>query len=119
MSTWNAIPEQSVGLRERKKARTRAAIQDAALRLYLKQGYDATTVEQIADAAEVLTAGDLYPDSVERLLQALAFNDQALTARSPHRQRSLFDQGVAALQEARERMGQGLVFLLGEGNLAF
>lgn len=41
------------GLRERKKARTRAAIQDAALRLYLKQGYHATTVDQIADAAEV------------------------------------------------------------------
>lgn len=41
------------GLRERKKARTRAAIQDAALRLYLKHGYHDTTVEQIADAAEV------------------------------------------------------------------
>lgn len=41
------------GLRERKKAKTRAAIQDAALRLYLEQGYAATTVEQIAEAAEV------------------------------------------------------------------
>lgn len=41
------------GLRERKKARTRAAIQDHALRLYLKQGYAATTIEQIAEAAEV------------------------------------------------------------------
>jgi AcrR family transcriptional regulator len=40
-------------LRERKKAKTRAAIRDQALRLIREQGYDATTVEQIADAAEV------------------------------------------------------------------
>jgi len=41
------------GLRERKKARTRAAIQRHALRLFREQGYDATTVNQIAEAAEV------------------------------------------------------------------
>jgi AcrR family transcriptional regulator len=40
-------------LRERKKAKTRAAIQEHALRLIHEQGYDETTVEQIADAAEV------------------------------------------------------------------
>jgi len=44
------------GLRERKKARTRAAIRDQALRLFRKQGYPATTVEQIAEAAEVSPA---------------------------------------------------------------
>ena len=41
------------GLRERKKAKTRATIQEHALRLFREQGYDATTVEQIAEAAEV------------------------------------------------------------------
>jgi AcrR family transcriptional regulator len=41
------------GLRERKKQKTRWAIQEHALRLFAQQGYDATTVEQIAEAAEI------------------------------------------------------------------
>jgi MFS transporter, DHA2 family, multidrug resistance protein len=41
------------GLRERKKARTRATIQSCALRLFREQGYDATTIEQIIYAADV------------------------------------------------------------------
>lgn len=45
--------KEPVGLRERKKAKTRAAIQQAALSLFIEQGYESTTVEQIAAAAEV------------------------------------------------------------------
>lgn len=41
------------GLRERKKARTRASLREHALRLFRDQGYESTTVEQIAAAAEV------------------------------------------------------------------
>lgn len=41
------------GLRERKKARTRAEIQRHTLRLIAEQGFVATTVEQIADAADI------------------------------------------------------------------
>ena len=41
------------GLRERKKARTRADLQRHALRLFRDRGYAATTVDDIAAAAEV------------------------------------------------------------------
>ncbi|WUS98914.1 TetR family transcriptional regulator [Streptomyces sp. NBC_00708] len=44
---------QPVGLRERKKLKTRAAIREATYRLIDEQGYEATTIEQIAEAAEV------------------------------------------------------------------
>ncbi|MGA5288709.1 TetR/AcrR family transcriptional regulator [Streptomyces pseudogriseolus] len=43
----------SPGLRERKKIRTREAIRSAAYALIEQQGYDSTTVEQIAERAEV------------------------------------------------------------------
>lgn len=46
-------PNPLPGLRERKKIRTRAAIRRAAFRLIDQQGYASTTVEQIAEAADV------------------------------------------------------------------
>jgi AcrR family transcriptional regulator len=42
-----------IGLRERSKARRRAAIIRAAYELFAERGYDATTVADIAEAAEV------------------------------------------------------------------
>ena len=41
------------GLRERKKQKTRESIQRTALRLFEKQGYEETTIEQIAAAIEI------------------------------------------------------------------
>jgi AcrR family transcriptional regulator len=47
------IGDATPGLRERKKQRTRATLIDAAVQLCLQQGYDNTTVEQIAAIADV------------------------------------------------------------------
>jgi AcrR family transcriptional regulator len=44
-----------LGLRERKKIKLRRSVQREALRLFVEQGYEDTTVEQIADAADIST----------------------------------------------------------------
>jgi AcrR family transcriptional regulator len=47
------VVDAAASLRERKKARTREAIINAALDLFERNGYDNTTIEDIAAAAEV------------------------------------------------------------------
>jgi AcrR family transcriptional regulator len=49
----NTITPIARGLRERKKQKTRESIQREAMRLIGKQGYDQTTIEQIAAAVEI------------------------------------------------------------------
>jgi AcrR family transcriptional regulator len=46
-------PDSTPGLRERKKAQTRDAIQSHALTLFAEQGYAATTVDQIIRGVDV------------------------------------------------------------------
>jgi AcrR family transcriptional regulator len=68
----SANPDQArPSLRERKKAQTRAAIQSHALRLFREQGYDATTIEQIIEAADVseTTLFRYFPTKEDLVLQ--------------------------------------------------
>ncbi|GAA0677788.1 TetR/AcrR family transcriptional regulator [Streptomyces malaysiensis subsp. malaysiensis] len=59
-----------MGRRERKKAATRQALADAALRLFTERGYDEVGVREIADAADVsvTTLFKHFPDGKEALV---------------------------------------------------
>jgi AcrR family transcriptional regulator len=95
------------GLRERKKRATRAAIQRAALQLFLEKGYDETTTEEVARAAEVSpstlfnyfpTKEDLVGDDYDPLFIDL------LAARPPEEPmftaiRRAIEAGLAAIVE--------------------
>jgi AcrR family transcriptional regulator len=76
----------TVGRRERKKAETRAALRDAAVRLVGARGLDAVTVEDITDAADV---------SARTFFNYFGSKEEALTSPSPQRLAALHAALVA------------------------
>ncbi len=65
--------EAGEGRRARKKAATRSAILDAATELFLERGFDAVTIRDIADKADV-TPRTLYLHFPQK--EALLFGDE-------------------------------------------
>jgi len=98
------MTELPTGLRERKKAKTRLAIREHAMALFKDQGYDKTTVEQIAAAAEVSpsTFFRYFPSKEEVVLQD---DCDALLIAAFHAQ----EVGVPPLQALRNAISE--VFL--------
>ena len=83
MACDTLVSVATVGLRETKKARTRLALRDAAAELFITNGYDATTVAEIAAAAEVSepTFFRYYPTKAAVVLAPLEHRiDLTLTA---------------------------------------
>lgn len=81
-----------MGLRERKKQQTHAALVEAAARLFAEKGYDKTTVADIAAAADVSTRTffayfrakeDVLFAGTDQRLRAIAEAADAVRADSP------------------------------------
>lgn len=98
-----------MGLRERKAARTRDHIIDVAIELFLAQGYEQTTIEQIAETAEVATSTlyRYFPSKelliLDRLLR-LADLGSALKLRPP--QEPLGESLTIILRDSLESMAE-------------
>ncbi len=83
------VIEQQMSLRDRKRARTRQALIDAAVELFERDGYEQTTVADIAAAAEIGTRtffsyfaskeALLFPESDARVRATL----EAIASRQP------------------------------------
>ncbi|MGZ4528075.1 MAG: acyl-CoA-like ligand-binding transcription factor [Mycobacterium sp.] len=118
--------EAPLGLRERKKIKTRQVIRREAFRLFDANGYAATTVEQIADAAEVSPSTFFrYFPSKESLLLAddldplilAAFEAQPPELSPSQAIRRAYEDALAGLSEEQlefDNTRQRLIFSIPE-----
>jgi AcrR family transcriptional regulator len=94
-----AHTDQPRGLRERNKIRTREAIRRAAMRLIESNGYASTTVEQIAEAAEVSPSTFFrYFSSKQSVLMTDVIDELAVSALAAQ------PAGISTMQALRQTL---------------
>ena len=112
---------QGMGLRERRKARTRREIQEHALRLFLERGYEAVTVADVAQAAEVssMTVFRYFPSKEDLVLSGEVdpligerLRAQPATVPLMRRLAMAFIEAVAELSEADRQVRAARVQLI-------
>jgi AcrR family transcriptional regulator len=86
----------NAGLRERKKWHTRAMLIDTAIALCVRQGFEHTTVEQIAAAADVSprTFSRYFATKEDVILALTAALVKAIAAQLPRQPRELSELGA-------------------------
>jgi AcrR family transcriptional regulator len=90
------------GLRERKKRATRMAIRDAGMRLFAERGFTGTTIDQIAEAADVsrATVFSYFPTKED-----IVFGDAALAVAALADALRDRDRGAGAIAAVRAWLG--------------
>src|SRR5690349_20922668 len=83
-----AVARPRPGLRERKKLRTQRSIVETAAALFAKHGYAATTVVEIADAAEISpsTVFKYFPTKADLVFNVVDLVTDSLRHRIANRQ---------------------------------
>jgi AcrR family transcriptional regulator len=107
---------ETVDRRQRKKQRTRAAIQAAAIELFAEHGYRETTIAAIADRADVAirTVTGHFPTKED-----LLFADDPFTAASLAARLGARAEGESALDAFRDWMATTMATLTAEHTQAF
>jgi AcrR family transcriptional regulator len=102
--------EPEMGLRERKKARTRELIQQTAWRLFSERGFDGVTIAEIARVAEVAqkTVFNYFPTKEDLVFSRMeAFEEQVLeTVRSREPGESVLEAFARFVSQPRRLLAE-------------
>jgi AcrR family transcriptional regulator len=112
-ASGRVAPAPRPGLRERKRRRTHEAIAAAALELFDRQGFHATTLAQVAEAADVSprTVSAYFPEKEMLAFPGMQERFDTLVAHLRDR-----PEGVRATEALRQWIAAMLLELEGRGN---